>query len=154
MIELEVNGRAVEIQASPDTPILWVLREELGLTGSKAGCGMALCGTCTVYLDDEPIRSCSVPVAAAAGRKITTIEGLQDRVGQAVKQAWIQSEVAQCGYCQSGQIMSAVSLLRRNASPSDADIDALMSGNICRCATYQRVRVAIRIAAEALRGAS
>ncbi|BAK77503.1 isoquinoline 1-oxidoreductase, alpha subunit [Pseudogulbenkiania sp. NH8B] len=151
MITLNINGQAMRVDAAPDTPLLWVLRDTLQMTGTKFGCGMALCGACTVHLDGQPIRSCSTPVSAAKGKKITTIEGVgHDRVGQAVQQAWQQLDVVQCGYCQSGQIMSAVALLHSNRNPSDADIDNAMGGNVCRCGTYVRIRAAIHEAAKLL----
>ena len=148
MIQFTVNGKPTQLSLDPDTPILWVLRDELNLTGTKFGCGMALCGACTVQLDGEPIRSCSTPISAAQGKRITTIEGVGDSAtGQRVQRAWIKIDVVQCGYCQSGQIMSACALLDKNINPSDADIDAAMSGNICRCGTYQRIKEAIKEAA-------
>ena len=150
-MKLDVNGRELETDATPETPLLWVLRDHLGLTGTKFGCGMALCGACTVHLDGAPIRSCVTPLAAAAGRRITTIEGLSNDRGHPVQRAWIELDVPQCGYCQSGQIMSAVALLAANPAPTDADIDAAMSGNICRCGTYPRIRKAIHRAAELAR---
>ena len=151
MIQLDINGRAHQVDVAPDTPLLWVLRDTLQLTGTKYGCGQALCGACTVHLDGTPVRSCVLPVSAAAGGKISTIEAIDgERVGQAVQNAWRKLDVVQCGYCQSGQMMSAVALLRQNRRPSDADIDAAMSGNLCRCATYQRIRAAIHDAAKAL----
>lgn len=151
MIQLDINGRAHQVDVAPDTPLLWVLRDTLQLTGTKYGCGQALCGACTVHLDGTPVRSCVLPVSAAVGGKISTIEAIDgERVGQAVQDAWRRLDVVQCGYCQSGQIMSAVALLRQNRRPSDADIDAAMSGNLCRCATYQRIRAAIHDAARAL----
>lgn len=142
---LEINGRTVQVEAAPDTPLLWVLRDEVGLTGSKYGCGVGQCGACTVLADGAPVRSCSLPVSALAGVKITTIEGLGG--AHPVQEAWVKLDVPQCGYCQSGQVMSAVALLAGNANPSDADIDAAMDGNICRCGAYQRIRAAIREAA-------
>jgi isoquinoline 1-oxidoreductase alpha subunit len=142
---LEINGRMVQVEAAPDTPLLWVLRDEAGLTGSKYGCGVGQCGACTVLADGAPVRSCSLPVSALAGIKITTIEGLGGT--HPVQEAWVRLDVPQCGYCQSGQIMSAVALLAGNANPTDADIDAAMDGNICRCGAYQRIRAAIREAA-------
>jgi isoquinoline 1-oxidoreductase subunit alpha len=148
MINLNVNGQDVEVDVEPDTPLLWVLRDSLGLTGTKYGCGMALCGACTVHLNGEPVRSCVTPVAAVGDNKITTIEGLSPDRSHPVQQAWIELDVPQCGYCQSGQIMSAVALLANNPKPSDADIDAAMSGNLCRCGTYQRIRAAIHKAAQ------
>jgi aerobic-type carbon monoxide dehydrogenase small subunit (CoxS/CutS family) len=147
---LNVNGKAVEIDADPTTPLLWVLREELRLTGTKFGCGMSLCGACTIHLDGEAVRSCVTPLAAAAGRSVTTIEGLSPDLSNVVQQAWIAEEVPQCGYCQSGQIMSAVVLLREKPEPTDVDIDDAMAGNICRCGTYQRIRNAIHRASKAL----
>jgi isoquinoline 1-oxidoreductase subunit alpha len=151
MITLNINGKATRVDAEPDTPLLWVLRDTLQLTGTKYGCGMALCGACTVHLDGQPVRSCSTPVSAAAGKKIVTIEGVGGgRVGKAVQHAWQKLDVVQCGYCQSGQIMSATALLEKNRKPSDADIDGAMGGNICRCATYVRIRAAIHDAAKSL----
>ena len=150
-MKLSVNGRDVETDAAADTPILWVLRDHLGMTGTKFGCGMALCGACTVHLDGAPIRACVTPLAAAEGRKITTIEGLSPDRGHALQRAWLELDVPQCGYCQSGQLMSAAALLAANPAPSDADIDAAMSGNICRCGTYPRIRKAIHRAAELAR---
>ena len=145
---LKINGKSVTLNAEPDTPLLWVIREEAGLTGTKFGCGMALCGACTVHLDGQPIRSCSTPLSAAAGKNITTIEAIgASAVGKKVQEAWKQIDVPQCGYCQSGQIMSAVALLTEKPKPTDADIDAAMSGNICRCGTYPRIRAAIHSAA-------
>lgn len=149
-MELNVNGKSATVEVAPDTPLLWVIRDELNFTGTKYGCGKALCGACTVHIDGAPIRSCSFPVSAAVGKKITTIEGLSDQVGKAVQKAWVENHVPQCGYCQSGQVMSAVSLLTTNKKPTDADIDAAMSGNICRCGTYQRIRAAIHQAAHEL----
>jgi len=148
MITLNVNGKDVQTDVEQDTPLLWVLRDTLGLTGTKYGCGMALCGACTVHLDGQPIRSCVTPVSAVAAKRITTIEGLSTDSSHPVQRAWIELDVPQCGYCQSGQIMSAVALLARTPQPSDADIDAAMSGNICRCGTYQRIRAAIHRAAQ------
>jgi isoquinoline 1-oxidoreductase subunit alpha len=154
MIDLTVNGRALSVDAEADVPLLWVIRDYLELTGTKFGCGMALCGACTVHLDGEPIRSCVTPVSAVAGRRITTIEGLTasegDVASRAVQAAWLRHDVVQCGYCQSGQIMSASALVRKNHKPTDADIDAAMSGNVCRCATYVRIRAAIKDAAASL----
>jgi isoquinoline 1-oxidoreductase subunit alpha len=144
---LIVNGHRQSVDASPDTPLLWVVRDNLNLTGTKFGCGVALCGACTVHLDGMPVRSCSTTVAQAAGKRITTIEGLSSDVGHRLQDAWIAEEVPQCGYCQSGQLMSAAALLTTNPKPSDADIDQAMSGNICRCGTYQRIRHAIHRAA-------
>jgi aerobic-type carbon monoxide dehydrogenase small subunit (CoxS/CutS family) len=145
MIILIVNGKKHVVDTSPDTPLLWVLREKLELTGTKYGCGMGLCGGCTVHIDGQPQRSCLVPVKDAQGKKITTIEGIPEN--HPVKKAWIEDDVPQCGYCQPGQIMSAVALLKTNPRPSDADIDDAMTGNICRCGTYQRIRRAIHRAA-------
>ena len=151
MIKLSVNGKAVSLDAEPDMPLLWALRENLQLTGTKFGCGMALCGACTVHMDGQPIRSCSTPLSAVAGRAITTIEAVgSTRTGKAVQAAWVAHDVPQCGYCQSGQIMSACALLAGNKKPSDADIDGAMSGNICRCGTYNQIRVAIKDAAVTL----
>jgi isoquinoline 1-oxidoreductase alpha subunit len=149
-IKLTVNGESRELDVDPDMPLLWAIRDHLELTGTKFGCGMALCGACTVHIDGQPTRSCVTPVSAVAGKSVTTIEGLSTRAGQAVQQAWIALDVPQCGYCQSGQIMSAAALLGANPQPSDADIDAAMSGNICRCGTYVRIRAAIHEAASAL----
>jgi aerobic-type carbon monoxide dehydrogenase small subunit (CoxS/CutS family) len=148
MIKLTLNGQAKDIDVADDTPLLWVLRDTLGLTGTKFGCGMALCGACTVHLDGQPIRSCVTPVSAAAGKSVTTIEGLSNDRSHPVQRAWIELAVPQCGYCQSGQIMSAAALLSKKPNPSDADIDAAMSGNVCRCGTYQRIRKAVHRAAE------
>ena len=148
MVSLTVNGKAQRIDSPPDTPLLWVLREKLLLTGTKYGCGMSICGACTVHVDGQPLRSCTTPVSAVAGRAVTTIEGLSDKSDHPVQQAWMEADVPQCGYCQSGQIMSAVALLKQNPKPSDADIDSAMSGNICRCGTYQRIRRAIHRAAK------
>ena len=147
-MKLEVNGTAREVDAPADMPLLWVLRDLLHLTGTKFGCGIAQCGACTVHVDGSPLRSCITPVAAVAGRKITTIEGLSPDGDHPVQRAWAEVDVVQCGYCQSGQIMSAAALLAANPAPSDADIDAVMSGNICRCGTYPRIRAAIHRAAE------
>jgi len=146
-IALKVNGVSRNVTASPDTPLLWVLRDELQLTGSKFGCGLGLCGACTVLADGQAIRSCSTSLSAAAGKKITTIEGLSPDGNHPLQRAWTEENVAQCGYCQTGQIMSATALLLKNHTPTDADIDAAMDGNICRCGTYQRVRKAIHRAA-------
>ena len=151
MIKLTINNKSYEVDASPDMPLLWAIRDMVGLTGTKFGCGMAQCGACTVHVDGAPVRSCSFPVAAAAGKKITTIEGLSEKVGEAVQKAWIELQVPQCGYCQSGQIMSATALLKSKPHPTDADIDTAMQGNLCRCGTYQRVRSAIHRAAELIK---
>ena len=151
MLSLDINSKTLRVDAEPDTPLLWVLRDTLKLTGTKYGCGMALCGACTVHLDGQPVRSCITPVSAAVGKKIVTIEGVdRGHVGSAVQDAWRKLDVVQCGYCQSGQIMSAVALLEKNRKPTDADIDGAMTGNICRCATYVRIRAAIHEAAKAL----
>lgn len=149
MIEFTLNGKPTSVEADPAMPILWVVREKLGLNGTKFGCGIAQCGACTVHLDGKPVRSCSTPVSEASGKSITTIEGIAGPDGEltAIQQAWISEQVPQCGYCQSGQIMAATALLRDNPNPSDADIDAAMSGNICRCGTYTRIRRAIKVAA-------
>ena len=146
-----LNGKPTTLDADPVMPLLWALREVAGLTGTKFGCGMALCGACTVHLEGQPIRSCSMPLSAVAGKQVTTIEGLQSKPAKAVQAAWIKLQVPQCGYCQSGQIMSATALLESNAAPTDADIDGAMSGNICRCATYPRIRAAIHDAAGMLK---
>ena len=148
MTKLNVNGKDTEIDVDPDMPLLWVLRDTLGLTGTKFGCGMALCGACTVHLDGQPIRSCVTPVSAIGSKAVTTIEGLSPDRSHPVQRAWIELDVPQCGYCQSGQIMSAAALLAHTAEPSDADIDTAMSGNLCRCGTYQRIRAAIHRAAQ------
>jgi isoquinoline 1-oxidoreductase alpha subunit len=147
-MKLTVNGTAHEVNAPPDMPLLWVLRDLLGLTGTKFGCGLAQCGACTVHLDGTPMRSCVTPAAAAADKSVTTIEGLSADGSHPVQRAWAELDVVQCGYCQSGQIMSAVALLSTNAKPTDADIDAALSGNLCRCGTYQRIRAAVHRAAE------
>jgi len=152
MITLVVNGKPQRVDVAPDLPLLWVIREDLRLTGTKYGCGMALCGTCTVHLDGAPIRSCVTPISAAAGKKVTTIEGLSPQGTHPVQRAWVELDVPQCGFCQSGQIMSAAALLAQKASPSDADIDSAMVGNICRCGTYQRIRAAIHRAAALKKG--
>jgi aerobic-type carbon monoxide dehydrogenase small subunit (CoxS/CutS family) len=147
MIALKINGRSYTVDAPPDTPLLWVLRDWLNLTGTKFGCGMALCGACTVHMDGTPIRSCSTPLSAVTGKQVTTIEGLSTGAGHRLQQAWIAEQVPQCGYCQSGQLMSAAALLAAHPRPTDEEIDAAMSGNICRCGTYQRIRSAIHRAA-------
>jgi isoquinoline 1-oxidoreductase subunit alpha len=147
VIKLNLNGRETTVDVQPDTPLLWVLRDTLGLTGTKFGCGMALCGACTVHIEGAAVRSCVLPVSAVQGRRVTTIEGLSSDRSHPVQRAWIELDVPQCGYCQSGQIMSAAALLARTPAPSDADIDAAMSGNICRCGTYRRIRAAIHRAA-------
>ena len=151
MIALVVNGQKHEVDAPPDTPLLWVLRDILGLTGTKYGCGVAVCGACTVHVNGNPMRSCVLPVSAVAGSRITTIETTETPVVQALQQAWVQREVSQCGYCQPGQILSAAALLASHPQPTDADIDAALSGNLCRCATYARIRAAIHDAATTLR---
>jgi isoquinoline 1-oxidoreductase subunit alpha len=151
MIRLTVNGRTVSVDAEPDTPLLWVLREDLRLLGTKFGCGMALCGACTVHLDGEAVRSCATPLSLAADRQVTTIEGVgETRTGKAVQAAWIERDVPQCGYCQSGQIMSACALLARDARPSDVDITTAMAGNLCRCGTYNQIHAAVKDAASTL----
>jgi isoquinoline 1-oxidoreductase alpha subunit len=147
-IALEINGKTLQVEAQADTPLLWVLRDELKMTGSKFGCGIAQCGACTVHADGQPIRSCSTPIAALAGVKITTIEGLGGE--HALQAAWVKHDVPQCGYCQSGQIMAAAALLAKTPRPTDADIDAAMTGNVCRCGAYQRIRAAIKDAAATL----
>jgi isoquinoline 1-oxidoreductase alpha subunit len=148
MISLNVNGKPVQVDAEADTPLLWVLRDYLDLTGTKFGCGMALCGACTVHVDGAPTRSCVTPAAAVSGKEIVTVEKIgETRAGKAVQAAWVAESVPQCGYCQSGQVMAATALLAEKKNPSDADIDAAMSGNLCRCATYPRIRAAIKRAA-------
>jgi len=149
MIELNVNGKKHELDVTDDTPVLWALRDVIGMTGTKFGCGRALCGACTIHLDGAPTRACITPVSFATGKKITTIEAVGDtEVGKRVQQAWLELDVVQCGYCQSGQIMAASALLAQNPNPTDADIDNAMSGNICRCGTYPRIRAAIKQAAK------
>jgi aerobic-type carbon monoxide dehydrogenase small subunit (CoxS/CutS family) len=150
MMKLDINGEIRELDVDPETPLLWVLRDDIGLTGTKYGCGIAFCGACTVHVDGAPARACVTSVGAVAGRQVTTIEGLSPQGTHPVQQAWIELQVPQCGYCQSGQIMSAVALLESNPKPSDEDIDAAMSGNLCRCGTYQRIRAAIHRAAALL----
>jgi isoquinoline 1-oxidoreductase alpha subunit len=148
MTQLHVNGQTKDVNVPENMPLLWVLRDELGMTGTKFGCGMALCGACTVHMDGQPIRACVTPISAVAGRAISTIEGIEsDPVGQAVQQSWVENNVAQCGYCQAGQIMSAVSLLKSTPAPTEEQIDDAMTGNICRCGTYPRIRAAIQQAA-------
>ena len=151
MIKLTINGSTHEIEVPEDTPLLWVLRDTLGLTGTKYGCGIAACGVCTVHLDGSPVRSCVTPIAAVQNRTVTTIEGLSKDRSHPVQQAWIELDVPQCGYCQSGQIMSATALLKEHPAPTDADIDTAMAGNICRCGTYPRIRKAIQRAAQLAR---
>lgn len=151
MIRLNINDQTKEVDVPEDMPLLWVLRDELGMTGTKFGCGIAVCGACTVHIDGQPVRSCVTPVSTAVNKQIATIEHLEnDKVGQVVQQAWVENNVAQCGYCQAGQIMTAVSLLKDTPSPNDEDISAAMSGNICRCGTYPRIRSAIQQAAQRL----
>ena len=151
MTQLNVNGRVVTVDAEPSTPLLWALRDHLGLTGTKFSCGVAVCGTCTVHVNGQPVRSCTTPIAAVAGAQITTIEAVEnDRVGRAVQDAWVRNDVVQCGYCQSGHVMAATALLKSNRRPTDADIEAAMAGILCRCGTYQRVRAAIKDAAKTL----
>jgi len=147
MSTLKVNGKIVSVEADPEAPLLWVLRSELKLTGTKFGCGKGLCGACTVHLDGQPVRSCVTPIQAVAQREVTTIEGLQGRLADALRRAWTEIDVVQCGYCQGGQLMSACALLKSNPQPSDEEINAAMSGNICRCGTYSRIRAAIHLAA-------
>ena len=150
-MELNLNGKEVQLDADPNMPLLWALRDSLNMTGTKFGCGMALCGACTVHLDGVSIRSCVTPVSAVAGKRITTIEAQAiDPIGKVVTEAWVKHDVAQCGYCQSGQVMRAAALLRTNKKPTDADIDAAMAGNVCRCGTYQRIRAAIKDASTML----
>jgi isoquinoline 1-oxidoreductase alpha subunit len=151
-IDVKVNGQIHAVDVEPDTPLLWVLRDTLGLTGTKFGCGIAQCGACTVFLDGRPLRSCSLPVSALGSGEVTTIEGVTGREAEAVQRAWVARDVPQCGYCQSGQVMSAVALLRQVKRPADRDIDLAMNGNLCRCATYVRIRAAIKDAAQALEG--
>jgi isoquinoline 1-oxidoreductase alpha subunit len=143
-----LNGKATTLDADPNMPVLWAIREVAGLSGTKFGCGRALCGACTVHVDGQATRSCVMPLSALAGRQVTTIEGLHSPEAKAIQAAWIKLQVPQCGYCQSGQIMAATALLEKNANPTDADIDSAMSGNICRCATYARIRAAIHVAAQ------
>jgi isoquinoline 1-oxidoreductase alpha subunit len=153
MAKLNINGKTLDVNAEPDTPLLWAIREQLGLTGTKYGCGVAQCGACTVYVDGEPVRSCSLPISAVgASQKIITIEGASGKIVEAVQKAWLEHDVPQCGYCQSGQILAAASLIKAKPTPSDEDINREMS-NICRCGTYNRIRTAIKQAAAAVRGA-
>ena len=148
MINLKVNGKAYQVDVDPSTPILWVIRDHIGLTGTKFGCGAAQCGACTVHLNGNGIRSCITPVSGAEGKELVTIEGLDPKLSKPLQQAWIQEDVPQCGYCQSGQIMAAAILIRDKVNPTDGDIDGAMTGNICRCGTYQRIRKAIHVAAD------
>jgi len=148
MINLKVNGKAYQVDVDPSTPILWVIRDHIGLTGTKFGCGVAQCGACTVHLNGNGIRSCITPVSGAEGKELVTIEGLDPKLSKPLQQAWIQEDVPQCGYCQSGQIMAAAILIRDKVNPTDGDIDGAMTGNICRCGTYQRIRKAIHVAAD------
>ena len=151
MIELNINGRAMTVDADPSTPLLWALRDSLGLTGTKFGCGVAACGACTVHVDGQPRRACITPISSVAGARITTIEAIEaDRVGRAVQDAWVRNDVVQCGYCQSGQVMAVTALLRSKKNPSDRDIDEAMTGILCRCGTYARIRAAIKDAAKSL----
>jgi isoquinoline 1-oxidoreductase subunit alpha len=152
-VNFQVNGKAVNANAEPDTPLLWVIRDELGMTGTKFGCGMALCGACTVHVNGVPVRSCQTPLSTVSGKKVSTVEGLSSNNSHPLQMAWIKHDVPQCGYCQSGQLMSASALLANNKNPSDADIDAAMAGNICRCGTYPRIRAAIKDAASTMRKA-
>ena len=151
-MKLDINGSVKDVDAPPEMPLLWVLRDLLGFTGTKFGCGMAQCGACTVHLDGQPVRACITPVSSVGTRKVRTIEGLSADGSHPVQRAWAEVDVVQCGYCQSGQIMTAVALLEQKADPSDADIDAALSGNICRCGTYQRIREAVHLAAKLQRG--
>lgn len=150
MIQFNLNGRPQALSVDGDMPLLWAIRDVVGLTGTKFGCGLALCGACTVWVDGQPIRSCQTQLSDVAGRNVTTIEGVSGRVTEAVQNAWTALDVPQCGYCQSGQVMAAIALLESNRKPSDADIDAALSGHICRCATYQRIRAAVHQAARSL----
>ena len=147
MLKLKINGKKIELDASSDTPLLWALRDNAGLTGTKYGCGIGACGACTVLVNGEPIRSCQVPISSLSGKNITTIEGLSNHSDHPVQLAWLEAQVSQCGYCQSGQMMSAVALLKKIPKPNDAQIDEAMAGNLCRCATYQQIRTAIHLAA-------
>ena len=152
MVTLTVNGKKMPVDADPDTPLLWVLRDHLNMTGTKYGCGMALCGACTVHVNGQATRSCQTPLSSAAGKRITTIEGIgQTKEGRAVQDAWVANEVPQCGYCQSGQILSATALLAKVKRPSDAEIDEAMAGNVCRCGTYNRIRLAVRQASKSIK---
>lgn len=147
---LNINGKQQQVDADPSTPLLWVLRDNLNLVGTKYGCGMAMCGACTVHIDDVATRSCVLPISAVANKKITTIEGLSEKADHAVQKAWLEHDVPQCGYCQAGQIMTASALLKKNTNPTDEDIDMAMHGNICRCGTYARIKAAIKTAAKSL----
>ena len=149
-LTIKVNGSITQVDVDPDTPLLWVLRDSLGLTGTKFGCGIAQCGACTVFLEGKPLRSCSIPVSAIGDKEVTTIEGVSGRESEAIQKAWVARDVPQCGYCQSGQVMSATALLKKVPRPTDRDIDLAMNGNICRCATYVRIRAAIKDAAKSL----
>ena len=152
--QLKINNKTYDVEADPQAPLLWVIRDEVGLTGTKFGCGIAQCGACTVHLNGNPVRSCSLPVSAITNQSITTIEGLSDDNSHPVQKAWLEVQAPQCGYCQSGQIMSASALLERNSTPTDADIDTAMSGNICRCGTYTRIRKAIHLASNEISNGS
>ncbi len=152
-VKFQINGKAVAANAEPDTPMLWVIRDELGLNGTKFGCGMALCGACTIHVNGQAVRSCQTPLSTVGGKKVATVESLSKNNSHPLQQAWIKHDVPQCGYCQSGQLMSAAALLATNKNPSDADIDTAMSGNICRCGTYPRIRAAIKDAASSMRKA-
>jgi isoquinoline 1-oxidoreductase subunit alpha len=152
-VNFQVNGKAVNATAEPDTPLLWVIRDELGMTGTKFGCGIAQCGACTVHVNGVPVRSCQTPLSTVSGKKVSTVEGLSKNNSHPLQMAWIKHDVPQCGYCQSGQLMSAAALLANNKNPSDSDIDAAMAGNICRCGTYPRIRAAIKDAASTMRKA-
>ncbi len=152
MVQFNVNGRSVQVNADGDTPLLWVIRDELGLTGTKFGCGAGLCGACTVHIDGEPVRSCQTPLEDVDGAKVTTIEAIDGKAAAAIQAAWRELEVPQCGYCQSGQIMSATALLAETPKPTDEQVDSAMYGNVCRCATYQRIRAAIHLAADKMEG--
>jgi isoquinoline 1-oxidoreductase alpha subunit len=149
-LTIKINGSSKQVDVDPETPLLWVLRDSLGLTGTKFGCGVAQCGACTVFLEGKPLRSCSIPVSAIGDKEVTTIEGVSGRESEAIQKAWVARDVPQCGYCQSGQVMSATALLKKVPRPTDRDIDLAMNGNICRCATYVRIRAAIKDAAKSL----
>ena len=148
MVQFKINGKQQDVDVDPMTPLLWVIRDHLGMTGTKFGCGLAQCGACTVHLEGQPVRSCSLPVAGVTGKEITTIEGIGEKGGQVLQDAWVEMDVPQCGYCQSGQIMAAHALLKKNPKPTDEEIDTAMNGNVCRCGTYQRIKAAIHLAAE------